>query len=349
MSTPDFKTVCPAPRNTGDIIEVAHGGGGRRTHELIASVFLEAFGDALDTRGHDGAVFECATSRLAMTTDSFVVQPLEFPGGDIGSLAVHGTVNDLLMCGAHPRHLSAAFVLEAGLEIERLRHIAASMRRAADDAGVAIVTGDTKVVQHARGDGMTVTTTGVGEVVTAAPIGPASVRPDARIILSGDLGRHGVAVMTTRERLELAGDIRSDSAALVPAVLPMLERGIEVQCLRDLTRGGLATALVEIARTAEVDIEIEEAACPVQETVRGACELLGLDPLYVANEGRFIAIVPPHAVDEALAAIRDAPVGADACVIGRTAAGRGQVTARTPIGSRRVIDMLSGEQLPRIC
>ncbi len=341
--------ACPVPINDHGVIEVAHGGGGRKTHQLIASVFIEAFGDPLQTLGHDGAVFTPGAEQLAITTDSYVVDPIEFPGGDIGAMSVHGTANDLLMCGAQPKYLSAAFVLEAGLPLAILRRITASMRCAADEAGVTIVTGDTKVIQSDRGDGMTITTTGIGQVIARTPIGPAQVSDGSAIIVSGDLGRHGIAVMCAREQLDLGNAIHSDSACLAPAVLPLLDAGLPVQCLRDLTRGGLATALVEIAQSGQVDIEIDEQAVPINETVRGACELLGLDPLYVANEGRFIVILPEDQAEHAIALLQTTDFARDARVIGRVTQGKGNVSARTAIGTRRVIDMISGEQLPRIC
>lgn len=340
---------CPAPLGAPSVIEIAHGGGGRRTHQLIASVFRASFGDPLETHGHDGAVFHADADQLAITTDSYVVDPIEFPGGNIGSLSVHGTVNDLLMCGARPRYLSAAFTLMTGLEIETLKRITASMQEAADQAGVQIVTGDTKVVKRSRSGGLFITTTGVGTVEASQPIGPIHVTPGSAVILSGDLGRHGIAVMTAREGLDLRGDIHSDSASLAPAVLPLLDRGLPIQCLRDLTRGGLATALIEIAQAASVDIELNEQDIPVNDVVRGACELLGLDPLYVANEGRFTSIVPAEHEDEVLSLMRETGVAKHSRTIGRVIHGTGRVTARTPIGTQRVIDMISGEQLPRIC
>ena len=340
---------CPLPFEDHAVVEVAHGGGGRRTHELIRSVFLEAFGDPLDARGHDGAVFEAGPNRLAFTTDAYVVDPIEFPGGDIGALAVHGTVNDLLMCGARPMHLSASFVLETGLRVDTLWRIARSMRRAADDAGVRIVTGDTKVIEAARSSGLFVTTSGIGAVEAPCAIGPASVRPGCSVLLSGDIGRHGIAVMAARERLALEPPIRSDSAPLNAPVLALMERGIGVRCLRDLTRGGLASALVEIASTAGVDISIDERLVPVRDDIRAVCELLGLDPLHVANEGRFIAILDDAHTDRALEVMRGTPVASGACVIGHVLPGSGRVSARTPIGTDRSIHMLSGEQLPRIC
>lgn len=348
-SNPAAWPACPTPADTQGVIEIAHGGGGRRTHQLIASVFHKAFGDPLDTHGHDGAVFNANTEKLALTTDSYVVQPLEFPGGDIGSMSVHGTVNDLLMCGARPRYLSAAFVLEAGLPIAKLQRIVSSMSQAASESGVRIATGDTKVVQHSRGDGLYINTTGVGSVTSETPIGPTRVTAGSAVIVSGDLGRHGVAVMSAREGLGLGDAVKSDSASLAPAVLPLLERGLPIQCLRDLTRGGLATALVEIAKAAELDIELNEQDIPVGDAVRGACELLGLDPLYVANEGRFVVILPAEHANDALAIMRTTQVASQAKVIGQITAGTGRVTLRTFIGTHRMIDMISGEQLPRIC
>ena len=341
--------ACPAPQDMRGVIEIAHGGGGRRTHQLIASIFNTAFGDPLNTHGHDGAVFAAESEKIAITTDSYVVQPLEFPGGNIGSMSVHGTINDLLMCGARPRYLSAAFVLEAGLQIPTLERIVSSMRAAADESGVQIVTGDTKVIGRSRGDGLHINTSGVGSVLRSHPVGPMQVTAGSSVIVSGDLGRHGVAVMSARESLDLGDAILSDSSSLCPAVLPLLESGLPIQCMRDLTRGGLATALVEIARTSRTNIELDEQDIPVSPPVRGACELLGLDPIYVANEGRFVMILPQEHAKEALGILRETQIARDATVIGQTKEGTGRVAMKTLIGTNRVVEMISGEQLPRIC
>jgi hydrogenase expression/formation protein HypE len=318
-------------------------------HDLLQTVFLPAFGDPLRARGHDSAVFAHGGGPLAFTTDGYVVQPLEFPGGNIGSLAVHGTVNDLLMAGARPLYLAAAFVLEAGLPLATLRRVVEAMREAAAASDIAIVTGDTKVVEQGHGDGIYITTSGVGTVLPDRPVGPAAIRPGDRVILSGDIARHGMAVMAAREGLAPAASIDSDSAPLGAAVLPLLEAGTAVSCLRDLTRGGLASALVELAGSAGVDIAIDETLVPVREDVRALCELLGLDPLHVANEGRFVALVPERASAAALALLRGTAPAAGARVIGEVHPGPGRVRARTAVGTERPLTMLTGEQLPRIC
>jgi hydrogenase expression/formation protein HypE len=279
-----------------------------------------------------------------------VVRPLFFPGGDIGTLAVNGTVNDLAMAGARPLYLSASFVLEEGLPVETLQRILASMRRAADAAEVQIVTGDTKVVDRGKGDGIFITTAGVGRIEHGLAITPTSVRPGDAVLLSGDLGRHGMAIMAVREGLDFETTIESDCAPLAGLVADLISAGIEVHCLRDLTRGGLASALIEIAEAAAVQIHIREAAVPVGEEVRGACEILGLDPLYVANEGRFVAFVPASDCDRALKIMGRNPVSAGARRIGSVdQAPSGLVTMTSEIGASRIVDMLSGEQLPRIC
>jgi len=341
---------CPLPQPVIDRIVLAHGGGGRLTNQLIESVFLSAFSNsALESR-HDGAVLSANGAHLAMTTDTYVVQPLVFPGGTIGDLAVNGTVNDLAMCGARPLALSAGFVLEEGLPMETLRTIVASMREAARAAEVPIVTGDTKVVDKGKGDGLFLNTAGIGVVVAPKPVGPESVRPGDAVLVSGDLGAHGIAILSVRNGLEFEGAVRSDTAPLWPAVEALLEAGIEVHCLRDLTRGGLSSALNEIASVARLRITVEEALIPVSDVVRGACELLGLDPLYVANEGRFVAFVPGNEADHALEVLCSQPVATGVVRAGTVHEdSAGIVTLRSRIGGNRVLDMLSGEQLPRIC
>jgi hydrogenase expression/formation protein HypE len=299
---------------------------------------------------HDAAVLDPGKGRLAFTTDAYVVYPLFFPGGDIGSLAVYGTVNDLAMSGARPRFLSAAFVIEEGLPMETLWQVAQSMRRAADAAEVRIVTGDTKVVDKGRGDGIFITTAGVGVIEHDLVIGPRSVRPGDVIIINGDIGRHGIAIMAMREGLAFETRIESDCAPLADSVLSLIAAGIDVHCLRDLTRGGLGSALVEIAQTAGVDMAINESMIPVREEIRGACEILGFDAMYVANEGRFIAFVPAEQAGKAVDILKSQSPEFDARVIGRVKAqNTGLVTIKSVIGAERIVEMLSGEQLPRIC
>jgi hydrogenase expression/formation protein HypE len=341
---------CPVPHADYDSILLAHGGGGTLMHRLIERIFRPAFGNRFLDQRHDGAVVPLGGQRLAFTTDSYVVRPLFFPGGDIGTLAVNGTVNDLAMCGARPLFLSAGFILEEGLPVDTLRRVVESMHRAAETAGVHVVTGDTKVVDRGKGDGLYVNTAGVGVIEHELTVAPASVRPGDAVLLSGDIGRHGMAVMAVREGLDFESAITSDCAPVASAALALLEAGLEVHCLRDLTRGGLASALVEIAEAAGLTVHVREKAIPVQEEVRGACEILGLDPLYVANEGRFIAFLPADQAESALAVLHAHPPAEGACVIGTVQAGtEGLVTMTGMIGTSRVIDMLSGEQLPRIC
>jgi hydrogenase expression/formation protein HypE len=329
---------------------VGHGGGGRLTQELIDRIFRPAFASAALDAQHDGAVLVADGARLAFSTDAHVVSPLFFPGGDIGKLAVNGTVNDLCMCGARPQWLSASFILEEGLPTATLQRVVESMRDAAAVAGVKIVTGDTKVVERGRADGLYITTSGIGVIRHSVVIAPGRVHAGDVVILSGDLGRHGMAIMATRAGLEFESAIESDCAPLVAPVQALLEAGLDVHCLRDLTRGGLATALVEIAEAAKLAIAIDELQVPVTELVRGACEILGLEPLYVANEGRFICILPEAQADAALAALALTAPGGPPAIIGRVRPGpAGAVSLRCVIGAVRILDRLSGEQLPRIC
>jgi hydrogenase expression/formation protein HypE len=331
-------------------IVMAHGGGGRLMQQLLSQMFLPVFANAPLAARHDGAVLEVGGAKLALSTDAYVVQPLFFPGGDIGSLAVNGTVNDLAMCGARPLYLSAGFILEEGLPMETLWRVVQSMQRAASAAGVQLVTGDTKVVDKGKGDGIFITTTGIGLIEHALRIEPASVQPGDAILLSGDIGRHGMAVMAVREGLAFESAIESDCAPVADLVQRLLEAGIAIRCLRDLTRGGLASALVEIAEAAGMGMRIDAQAIPVREDVKGACEILGLDPLYVANEGRFVCFVPSGEVERALAVMQTHPLGIAACRIGNiTDATSPLVVLRSQIGAERIVDMLSGEQLPRIC
>ncbi len=346
----NFHLTCPIPIQQYPAVVMAHGGGGRLMHQLIEKMFVATFGgDNLRTR-HDSARLQLPTARLAFTTDSYVVRPLFFPGGDIGKLAVYGTVNDLAMSGARPLYLSLGMILEEGLPMETLWQVVLSIREAAQATGVQIVTGDTKVVDRGKGDGVFLNTSGVGVIEHDLLIAPQSVRTSDAVILSGDIGRHGIAVMAVREGLEFESAIESDCAPLAEPVLALIEAGIEVHCLRDLTRGGLASAVVEIAESAQVGIQLEESHIPVREDVRGACEILGFDPLYVANEGRFVAFVPGAQADKAVELLRRFEVCAGAQVVGEvTVSPRGTVVLRSVIGTSRVVDMLSGEQLPRIC
>lgn len=342
--------VCPTPFQRYEQVLLAHGGGGRLMHRLLEEIFLPAFNNPALAARHDGACLDLGGQRWAFTTDAYVVRPLFFPGGDIGTLAVNGTVNDLAMCGARPVALAAAFVLEEGLPMATLQRVVQSMRAAAAAVGVPLVTGDTKVVDRGRADGLYITTTGIGRVAVNREIGPSQVRPGDRILLSGDIGRHGMAIMATREGLAFETSLTSDCAPLVEPVFRLLDAGIQVRCLRDLTRGGLASALVEIAETTRLDLLVDEATVPVSEEVQGACEILGLDPLHVANEGRFIAVVAASDADRALALLQEAAPELPAALIGQVRGpGEGRVTLRSRIGAPRILDMFSGEQLPRIC
>jgi hydrogenase expression/formation protein HypE len=346
----EFNITCPLPHSDFPQILLAHGGGGKLMHQLIENVFLKTFASPLLATRHDGAVLDFQGVRLAFTTDSYVVRPLFFPGGDIGTLAVNGTVNDLAMCGARPLVLSAGFILEEGLSVEILGRVVQSMRQAAQEAQVQFATGDTKVVDRGKGDGIYINTAGIGIIEHSLAIGPGQVRPGDVILLSGDIGRHGIAIMAVREGLSFETQIESDCAPLGDLVNQLLGAGVVIHCLRDLTRGGLASALVEIAESGSTEVVIEESKIPVREDVQGACEILGLDPLYVANEGRCIAFVPPSSADRAIDVMRSHPLGASARMVGRVEEGRsGMVTLKSRIGTTRIVDMLSGEQLPRIC
>lgn len=339
--------TCPISLQQYPQIQMAHGGGGRLMQQLI-QMFLTAFSTA-DTIQHDAVTLQLAGHKIAFTTDSYVVQPLFFPGGDIGSLAVYGTVNDLAMAGARPLYLSVSFILEEGLEIATLWQIVLSMQQAATKAGVKIVTGDTKVVDRGKGDGIFINTTGVGIIEGERAIAPQSVRSGDLILLNGDLARHGIAIMAVREGLEFETTIESDSAPLSDLVLDLLAADVEIHCLRDLTRGGLASVLNEIAVAANVGIELDETLIPLREEVRGACEILGFDPLYVANEGKFVAFISPQDRDRALEVMYSHSID-NAAIIGKVVEDNNSlVTLQSQIGSKRILDLLSGEQLPRIC
>lgn len=344
-----FAPVCPIPFVDYPTIQMAHGGGGRMMHKLIEDFFVPAFENPLLNDRHDGAMFEVADARMAFTTDSYVVKPLFFPGGDIGSLAVNGTVNDLAMCGARPLYLSVGFILEEGLSTEKLGRIVQSMKKAADEAGVYLVTGDTKVVDKGKGDEIFINTAGVGVIDHELTIHPKAVRPGDAVILSGDIGRHGIAVMAAREGLEFETAIESDCAPLNLVVADLINEGIDIHCMRDLTRGGLASALVEISEAADKQIVVEESSIAVREDVRGACEILGFDPMYLANEGRFVLFVPEAHAERAIEILNSVETDATAALIGRVNDGRQGVLLKSVIGSMRIVDMFSGEQLPRIC
>jgi hydrogenase expression/formation protein HypE len=347
---------CPLPIFEHKNIVLGHGSGGKLTAELIDKVFLPAFANPILDRLDDQAVLEINGTRLAFTTDSFVVTPIFFPGGDIGQLAVNGTVNDLAMSGARPLYLSAAFILEEGLAAEDLRRVVESMGAAARAAGVQLVTGDTKVVNRGKGDQVFITTTGIGVIDRPVNISASRARPGDRIILSGYIGDHGMAIMSQRENLEFEGAIESDCAPLHQLVAAMLDAcGVSegehpVHCLRDPTRGGVATTLNEIASQSRAGMLIREELLPVRESVKGACEILGLDPLYVANEGKLVAVVAPEAADAILAAMREHPLGTHAAIVGEVVSDHpGMVRMETGVGGTRILDVMFGEQLPRIC
>ena len=346
----DVVLHCPVPVAAVESILLGHGSGGRMSGNLLRDIVLPALQNPILERLDDQAIVNVGESRIAFTTDSFVVKPLFFPGGDIGTLAVNGTVNDLVMGGATPLFLSLALILEEGLPFDTLRRVMESIRVAAALAGVVVVTGDTKVVEKGSGDGLFVNTSGIGLVSSDVRLSADQARPGDRVLLSGTIGDHGITILSQREGLEFESAIASDTAALHTLVAEMLRASSEIRCLRDPTRGGVSSSLNEIAARSRVGIELEEQAIPIREEVQGACEMLGLDPLYVANEGKLLAIVAPSAAERMLEAMQRHPLGRDARIIGTvTDSHSAMVTLRTRLGTSRIVDLLSGDQLPRIC
>lgn len=346
---------CPVPHSSHDRIPLVYGGGGRLLNRMIEEIFLPAFGTGAAEGLHDSVVLDCVGTnavnrKLAFTTDSFVVNPLFFPGGDIGSLSVHGTVNDLSMSGARPLYLSAGFIIEEGLEWAVLDRVARSMGEAARKAGVRIVTGDTKIVEKGKGDGIFINTSGIGVLEHDLVIHPRSIRPGDAVLLSGDIGRHGMTLMTLREELDISSGLTSDSAALNGSVAALLNAKVPVHCLRDVTRGGLSTTINEVAEAAGLTVTLEEMDIPVREDVAAACSLLGLDVLQVACEGRYLAIVPDEFAERTLTVMRSVPESSGASRIGTVSEARvAPVLLRGPWGNSRILSMPSGAQLPRIC
>lgn len=347
--TPPFALNCPAP-TSDDMIRLAHGGGGRLMQQLLSNIVLPTLNSGALSNQHDAAVFDIGNARCAFTTDSYVVRPRFFPGGDIGSLAVNGTLNDLAMSGARPLWLSISLIIEEGLSKTELQRVLDSMRAAADAAGVTIVTGDTKVVDRGAGDGLYINTSGIGIIEHDVDIHPRRVQAGDAVLVSGDLGRHGIAIMAARESLNFEPAIASDCADLSGLVRALLDAGVRPHCLRDITRGGLAAILNEIAESARCTIEIDELQIPIDEPVMSACELLGLDPLHVACEGRMALFIAQHQVAQTLEILRAHPLGNNASVIGTcTAAKNPEVILRSRVGSTRILDLPAGELLPRIC
>lgn len=342
---------CPIPLSDYPNILMAHGSGGKIMQRLIEELFFSIFGAQNEKTAHDSAVLNSPTDKIAITTDSFVIRPLVFPGGDIGSLAVHGTVNDIAMSGARPKYLTAGFILEEGLSMETLAQIVFSMKQAADEAGVKIVTGDTKVVERGHGDGIYINTTGIGFLETKSNIHPSQINDGDVILINGDLGRHGMAIMSARENLSFESQILSDSACLVAPIMDMINAGLEIKCMRDATRGGLAALLNELAISSGMEFNINEEDIPINEAVNSACEILGFDPLHVANEGRFAIFIAEKDAKAALDILRKhAKNKAEPAQIGTVKKGKaGMVVLKTAFGSERIIDMPSGELLPRIC
>ncbi len=346
----DIQLNCPIPIQKYPVITLAHGSGGKLSHQLIEKMFRPVFSNPMLDAGHDGAVFASGKGKLAITTDSFVINPVFFPGGNIGELAVNGTVNDLICCGANPTYLSAGFILEEGLAMEDLWRIVLGMKESAEKAGVSIVTGDTKVVERGSGDKIFINTSGIGIVREGIHIDPANAKSGDAVLINGTVGDHGVAVMSARAGLEFETSIQSDTVALNGLADEIFKVTGNISVLRDPTRGGIATTLNEISRTASKGVVLEEEKIPVRAQVNGACEILGLDPLYIANEGKVLVIVPGGEAEAVLAAMKKHPLGRDSAIIGHiTDDHPGVVRMITRIGSSRIIDMLTGEQLPRIC
>lgn len=342
---------CPTLIDDKQVITLAHGSGGKQTSQLIEKIFLPAFSNDKLNLLHDGALLNIPSGQIVFTTDSYVVQPIFFPGGDIGKLAVTGTLNDLVMCGAKPLYLSCAFIIEEGFLQEDLKRIVESMKTEAEENFVQIVTGDTKVIERQTGTNIFINTSGIGISMVPAPIHPQRIQKGDSIILSGDIGRHGMAIMAKREGLDFSSPLKSDCSSLVPMVEALVRKGIDIHCLRDLTRGGLATALVELAETSKMVFEIVEEVISVSESVASACEILGFDPLYVANEGRFVAFVPKHQENDTLNVMRDFSEGKAAAIIGEVIASSAspRVILENSFGSQRHLYRLVGDQLPRIC
>lgn len=342
--------VCPIPISDSDCVLLAHGGGGRLTHQLISSIFYPAFRNPLLEQDHDGCIIPVERGRIACSTDSFVVDPIFFPGGDIGDLAVNGTVNDLACCGARPLYLTAGFILEEGLPLKDLKRIVGSMQSAAERAGVQIVAGDTKVVGRGKCDKLFINTSGIGIVPDGIRISPDQAQKGDVVICSGPIGVHGVTILSARESLGFETILQSDTASLNNMISGLLSYIKDIHVLRDPTRGGVSGTLNEIAQTAGVEIILDEAALPIPDAVRGASEMLGLDPLYIANEGVVLVILPAGQAEQALAVMHTYPEGKNATIIGQVSdTGKGLVRLKTLYGNHRIVDMLSGEQLPRIC
>jgi hydrogenase expression/formation protein HypE len=349
MSATPFGS-CPVPKSQYDRILLGHGSGGRLTAELMQRIFLPGYGNEILAALEDQATVSVNGTRIAVTTDSFVVRPLFFPGGDIGKLAIHGTVNDLAVGGATPLFIAAAFILEEGLALDDLIRIVASMRETCEEAGVSLVTGDTKVVDRGKGDQVFITTTGIGMVPESRSLSIRNARPGDCIVVSGTIGDHGIAIMSVREGIEFETVLESDTASLSGLTKSMLEACPNIRCMRDPTRGGLSSALNELAVASGVGVRLEEAAIPVKTEVHAACEILGLDPLYVANEGKLIAVIPQEDAHRLLETMQAHPLGRNAAIIGEVIAEpQGLVLMRSVVGGERVVTLLAGEQLPRIC
>jgi hydrogenase expression/formation protein HypE len=343
-------TTCPVPHPPGERILLAHGEGARLTRRLIRDILLDAFDNEFLRPLSDGAILPAVAGRLVMTTDSYVVSPLFFPGGDIGKLAVHGTVNDLVVCGSEPLYLSLGLIIEEGLSLDVLRQVVLSIRDAARQCAVQMVTGDTKVVPRGAADGLFVNTTGIGRMRTGVDVGAHRVRPGDRVLVSGTVGDHGIAVLSAREGLDLGPTLQSDTAPIHQMVQSLFESGIDVHFLRDPTRGGVSAVLHEMTDASGLSIVLDENSIPLSEPVRGACELLGLDPLYVANEGKLLLVTAPEMAEQALAVLRQNALGEHAAIMGEvTSSMPPQVLVRGPLGAQRVLDEPTGAPLPRIC